>query len=99
MKVHVRVPSQPTILLRLVRVEVVQNDVQLTPAVLGDNIVHEIEKLPSPTARIMAYLDLAGGDFQGGKQRAGAVSFIAVAKSVEGSAVGQAQPSLRSLQD
>ena len=47
----------------------------------------------------MSYPDLAGGHFQGGKQSAGAVSFVAVAKSVESPAVGQAQPALRSLQD
>ena len=66
MKMHVGVPRQPTILLRLVRVEVVQNNVNLTPAVLCNEIIHEIEKLSPPSPRIMAHLDLAGGDLQGG---------------------------------
>ena len=98
MKMHVGVPRQPTILFRLVRVEVVQNDVNLTPAVLCNEIIHEIEKLSSSSPRIMAHLDLAGGDLQGGKQGTGTVSLVAMAESIEDFAIGQAEPSLCSLQ-
>jgi len=67
MKMHVAVPCQPTILCRLVRVEVVHNDVDLTPPMLCKDIVHEIQKLSSPPSRIMTQLHLAGGKLQGGK--------------------------------
>jgi hypothetical protein len=62
MKMHVGVPRQPTILFRLVRVEVVENDVDLTSAMLCRDIVHEIEKLSSRPPWIMTHLHLAGGD-------------------------------------
>jgi hypothetical protein len=82
MQVHIGVPRQPTILLRFMRMEMVQDDVNLAPAVLGKDVVHEIEKLPSLPPRVMAYLELAGGNQQGGKQGTGAISLVAVAESV-----------------
>jgi hypothetical protein len=88
MEVHVGVTSKPTIWLRLMRVEVVQDHVNLTPPVLCDHIVHEIQKLASPAPRIMAHLYLDVGDLQRGKQCTGAMSFVAVAESAEGLAVG-----------
>ena len=99
MKVHIGVPGQASILFEFVSFEVVQYDVDLATAVLGYDIVHEIQKLSSPVSRIMTYLDLTGGDFQGGQQSTGAMPFVAVAESVQGLATRQSQPSLCPLKN
>src|SRR5215831_15582183 len=99
MKMHVGMLRQPPILLGFMSIEIVQNDMDLAAAVLGDDIVHEIEKLSSPSSRIMAHPPLTGGNLQGSKQSAGAMPFVAVAESVQGFAVRQSQPSLRPLQN
>src|SRR6516165_3982128 len=99
MEVYVGMACQPPILLGLVSVEVVQNDVDVAAAVLGDDIVHEIEELSSASSRIMPYPNLASCDLQGGEQSAGSMTLVAVTESVQGLAVRQPQPSLCPLQN
>src|ERR1700730_10490532 len=49
MEVHVWMALQPAVILRLVRVEIVEDDMDLASSVLSDNPVHEVEKFkPSP---------------------------------------------------
>ena len=52
-KVDLWVHLQPPVLLRLVRIKVVENDVNLFTGVLGNNLVHEVEKLTSATAGVV----------------------------------------------
>ena len=53
-KLHVRVPLQPAIVLGLVGVEVVERDVDLLVRIGDDDIVHEVEELGTPPAFLCA---------------------------------------------
>jgi hypothetical protein len=76
--VCVGVAGQPTVLLGFVGVERVQDDVNFAVPMFGHDIVHEIQERSSPTSGIMPHLHLAGGDLQGCKQSARAVTLVAV---------------------
>jgi hypothetical protein len=58
------VVRQPPIIFGLVRVEIVQNDVDFAARVVGDDAVHEIQELDPPAALVMAGLDHSGGHLQ-----------------------------------
>jgi hypothetical protein len=64
----VLMPAGPLIALGLAGPELVQDDVDLAVAVIGDHLVHEVEELnPSPAFAVFS-LDLASGDVEGGEQ-------------------------------
>ncbi len=54
----------------------------------GDNVVHEVEEFDAPPAFLMSSRYLAGGHFEGGQQRRGAVALIVVAAAGQRPAVG-----------
>ena len=62
MKVHAGMAVQPAIALGLVRIEVVENDVDLAIRVFRHEVVHEVQELPATTAGIMPGFDLPRGD-------------------------------------
>ena len=68
MKMDVLVPLPPGIALRLVGIEIVEDEVDLAPGMHGEDGVHEIEELDPSAALIMARRHLAIGDVEGGKQ-------------------------------
>ena len=75
----------------------VEDDMDLLVRVLGDQLVHELEKLPpSPTVEV-AGLHHAGGYRQGSEKRGRAVAAILMAEPAEGFAVGKLQPALGPL--
>ena len=82
------VPGQPAVdVVVLVGVVVVEHDVQPAARVgLGDEL-EEVQELGLAVAVVAAVGDLAGGDFQGGKQGGGAVALVVV-----GGLLGQAGP-------
>jgi hypothetical protein len=82
-----------------VGIEIVEDDVDLAIGMLDDDIIHEIKKLPPSSPGIMSNLYLAGRHFQGSEQGAGAPPLVAMTESIEGLAIGQAQPALGFLQD
>ena len=53
MKVNAGVHFEPAIPFRLVSVQVVEDDVNLPAGVLGNHVVHEIQKLASSTPGIV----------------------------------------------
>src|SRR6201984_3701470 len=59
---------------------------------------HEIQELDTPAALIMAGLDQASGNVEGGEQGRGSVPFVSVAEPGHGFAIGQLQPALGALQ-
>ena len=98
MKVNAGVHFEPAITLWLVSVQVVEDDMDLSPDVLGNHVVHEIQELASSTPGRVPGRHLTGGNIQSCKQSRCAMTFIAVAESVHGFAVGHSQKALRPLQ-
>src|SRR5246127_751893 len=98
MEVNVGVALEPTIGLGLVRVEVVEDDMNGCVRISGDDIVHEVEEFDAPSALLVSGGHLAGGHFEGGEQRRGAVALIVVAVTGQRSAIRKLQIALRSLQ-
>jgi hypothetical protein len=96
--VHVRVASLPTVPLRLMGAEVVENDVNFLPGIIADQLVHEVQEVPASPAVVMTRFDLPGAHIQGCKQRRSAMALVLMVKALEGLPVGKAQVSLRTFQ-
>jgi hypothetical protein len=47
-----------------VGIEIVQNDVQLSPWIVRHQFIHEIQKLPTSASGVMPGLHLPSGDIQ-----------------------------------
>ena len=94
MEMDVLVPRQPAVIFGLVGIEIVQNHMDLAPGMFGNQAVHEIEELDTPAALIMAGLDQASGNAEGGEQGRGPMTFVSVAEPRHGFAIGQLQPAL-----
>ena len=90
MKMDVRMTLQPAVIFGLVSVQVIQDDVDLAAFVDGRDVVHEVEKLATPSAPIVSGDDESGSHFQRGEKRRRAVPPVAVREARQGLAVGQA---------
>jgi hypothetical protein len=77
-EVDVLVAGEPCVPLRLVGVEVVEDDVDGRVGMRGDDIVHEVEELDAPSALLVSGHHFAGGHLEGSKQRRGPVAPQAV---------------------
>src|SRR5436305_15168873 len=81
-KLDVGIALEPAVLFRLMRVQIVQHDMDLAARVLGHNLIHELQELTPPSTAVMCRLHLSSGDLKRGKQGGRAVTLIAVAESV-----------------
>ena len=95
---HVLVPRQPTVVLGFVRVQIVEDDMDVAVGVVGDNAVHEVKKFDAPTAAVVARPDHPGGDVKSGKQHRRAVPLVGMAEPGDRLAIGQLEPALGTLQ-
>lgn len=68
MKTHIPVPGQPTVMFG---VQIIQDDLYLATGMIGDDAVHEVGKLDTAAAPVMAGPDQAGVRFERGEQRGG----------------------------
>src|SRR5436309_254241 len=82
-------PLQPPIFLGLVRVQVIQNNMDLSIRVGRYDLIHEIQKLPPAPPVVVTGNDLPGGDVESGKQGRSTVALIAVTGSIQRLAIGQ----------
>ncbi len=98
MQVGLGMGRQPSIGFGLMGGEIVEHDMHFAVRMLGDHLVHEIEKLQPPPALVVASPNLASGDIERGEQRGGAVPLVFVAKTGQALAIRQPQPALRTLQ-
>src|SRR3990172_1323892 len=99
MEAHVGVSRKPSIFLGFVRAEIIQNHVKLhILGITGDNLIHEIEKLPATFSVVMPGLDMAGCHLQRAEQSSCAMSLVPVRKARKRLAVRQPQPPLSPLQ-
>ena len=76
MEMDIRVTGQPTIVLGLVDVQVVQNDMQLLGGTICHDAVHEAQELPPASSVVMSGVHQSRRHLQGGKQGGCAVTFI-----------------------
>ena len=60
-------PGQPPVMFGLVSVQVVEDHVDFPLGVVGDHLVHEIEKLSTPPPFVMPGLDMTGCDVEAAK--------------------------------
>ncbi len=97
-EIDVRVTGQPAVVLRLVDIKVIQDNVQCLIRILCDHAVHEVQELPPASPVIMAGVHQSRGHFQGGKEGSGTMALVFVAETPCSLSIGQAQPTLGSLQ-
>src|SRR3954452_6376253 len=97
-KLDVGVALEPAVLFGLVRVQIVQHDVDLAVRVFGNDAIHKLQKLTATAAAIVCRLHLPRSDLKSGEQGRGAVTLVAATESVHGFPIRQAQESLRSFQ-
>src|SRR5258706_8841249 len=89
-QVDPRMSRQPAVVFRLVRRQVVENDVEVLIGMRSDDLIHELEELPSAPAGLVRGLNLTGHDLQGGKQSRGSVAYIFESMSTNRSAIRHA---------
>ena len=77
-KMDILVARQPAIVFGLMGVQVVQDDMHFPAGMLGDDAVHEVQKLDPPAAPVMSGFDQTGGDLQGREQGGRAMAFVLV---------------------
>src|SRR5450631_3545786 len=80
---HVGMTLKPAIAFRLVRVEIVEDDVNLAAGMVADDLIHEVEKLSPAAALVMTGLYGSAEHIKSRKKRRGSVAFIAVREAGE----------------
>jgi len=67
-ELHVWVPLKPAIILRLMGIEIVEDDVDGGVRIVREDIVHEIEEFDPAATILVGGGDLAGRHFKGRKE-------------------------------
>src|SRR4029453_7820996 len=88
---------EPALVL-LMRVEIVEDDVELAIREGGDEAVHEPEEFDAAAPLGMRRDDPSGGDFERCEQGRGAVTLVVMALARQGASVRQLQIALCALQ-
>ena len=78
-ELHVGMTLEPAVIFGLMGIEVIEDDVDGSVRVSGDDAVHEVEKLDAPPAIFVSSCHFAGCHFESGKQGRGAVALVVVA--------------------
>ena len=95
MEMNLGVLLDPFFLFHEVAAEVVEHDMEFFAGMERHELIHEIKEFDPAFALIVAGMDLAGGDVQGGKKRRSAMALIFMGKAGEGTPIGHSQPALR----
>ena len=98
MEMNLRVLLDPFFLFHQVAAEVVEHDMEFFAGMQRHELIHEIKEFDPAFSPIMAGMDLAGGDVEGGKKRRNAMALIFMGETREGTPIGHSQPALRSFQ-
>jgi hypothetical protein len=67
MEMHIWMSGKPAVVLGLVRVQVVEDDMNLPLRMRGENAIHEIEELDAPAAAVMPGSNFACCDVESGE--------------------------------
>jgi hypothetical protein len=89
---YVGVALELAVLFRLMRVQIIQHNMDFPVRMFGGDLIHEVQKLAPASTRVVPGLHLSGGDLERGEQPSDAVTLIAVAEAVYRFAIGQPQP-------
>jgi hypothetical protein len=95
-EMDIGVTLQPAIALRLVGIEVVEDDVDRRIGIAGDDIIHEVEEFDASPSILVRDRDFAGGDLKGCSR--GAIALLVMVMTSQRPAVGQLQVPLGALQ-
>jgi hypothetical protein len=98
METHVGVTAQPVVPFGFVRVQIVQDHMNLSSRMLADYLVHEIEKLTPAPARIVARPNLPGSHIQSRKQSGSSMPLVIMAEATQRPASRNFQVPLSPLQ-
>ena len=97
MKVDVGMADEPAVGLRLMGVEVVEDDVNLPLGMRGHDAVHEVEELDAPAAPIVLGSHLAGSNVESSEQSRGAMPLVVMRVAGQRTAVGQLEMGLSGI--
>src|SRR5271157_483194 len=89
--------GQPPVMLGLVGTEIIEDDVKLLFRVLCHDLIHEVQKLPAPAARIVSHFYHASSHFKSSEQCGSAMAFVFVIEPPECLPVRKTKPSLGPL--
>ncbi len=98
MGMNILMSRKPHIPFRLVRTQVIQNDMDFLAWMGTHYFVHEVQKFHSSSSLVMSRHDLTGSYFHGGEKSGSTMSLIFVRKSLQCFPVWQSQISLGTLQ-
>jgi hypothetical protein len=90
-KMHVGVTLEPAVVVRLMGVEIVEDDMDGCIRIGGGDLIHEVEELDASTAALVGSHDFTGRHFERGEQSRGAVPLVIVALPAERAAIGKLQ--------
>ena len=93
-----RMLGHPSVVFRVVGVQVVATDVQILGRKLGHEFINEPPKLAPPPPLVTSGGHPSGDHIQGGKKRARAVPLVVVTVARESLPIGEPNPTLISLQ-
>src|SRR5262249_32964273 len=89
---------EPAVVLRLVGVEIVENDMDLPLWMLGHDLVHEVEDADAPAAAVVFGVVFAAGTVERRDQGGGAMPLVVMGLAGERAPIGQLEIALRPLQ-
>ena len=90
--------SQPAIILRFMRVQVIKDDVQFFLRILRHDLIHEVQKLAATAAMIMSDFHHAGSHLKSSEESSSAMPLVLVIESPKSLSVREAKPTLGTLQ-
>ena len=79
-KMDIRMPRQPTVMLGFMDVQVIQDDMQFSARILGNNAIHEIQELTASPSAVVAGVNQSAGHFEGSEEGDSAMTFVLMAK-------------------
>src|SRR5215831_10363025 len=97
-EMDVGMTGEPVISFGFVGVQIVQDHMNLPSRMLADELVHEVEKLSTASTRIVAGLNLSGGNIQRCKQSGRSMPLVIMTESTQRPASGNLQVSLSPFQ-
>ena len=99
MEVHIGIFEPPRmVLLQFMYTQVVKDQMELFPRMLGNECVQEAKELVSAFAREAVCFNLLGGNIQGRKKIGRAMSLILMGKAGKRSAIRHLKPTLLPFQ-
>src|SRR5664279_2812104 len=98
MKPHVSVSLQPHVAFGLMGGEIIEDDMDFTRWMSGDDMVHEVQKLDAPSPFIVLADDCPAGEIECREERRRSMPFVVVRLPRHGAPVRKFQVTLRAFE-